>query len=195
MLIRRRPIKGLTFHSDQNKINIIRSENNLRRQTSRTSIGTVHIGRICLVIRTQTKAEVSIWSVEMFFRYRFLLDHRKLLLNVNCGVKVAIICIHVVSRHWTTRVYFRLHIDVWNKALTHITTNRENNLMKINMGTAAERKVFMLRCLMSHWSFSLSLSLSLSVCVCVCVSFARVDQTDALSTRAKAKQYLEDSSW
>ena len=26
------------------------------------------------------------------FIYRFLLDHRKSLLNVNCGVKVVIIC-------------------------------------------------------------------------------------------------------
>jgi len=68
----------------------LRLENNLRRQTSRMSIDTVHIGRNCVVIRTQNKAEVSIWGVEMFFIYRFLLVHRKVLLNVYCGIKVVI---------------------------------------------------------------------------------------------------------
>jgi len=58
-----------------------RLENNL----SRTSIHTVHIGRIYLVIRTQNKAEFSIWGVEML---------RKLLLNVNCGVKTVILCLN-----------------------------------------------------------------------------------------------------
>ena len=41
-------------------------ETKLRRQTSRMSIETVDIGRFCLVIQIQNKAEVSIWGVEMF---------------------------------------------------------------------------------------------------------------------------------
>jgi len=72
-------------------------ENNLRRQISRPSIDTVVIGETVLVIWTQNKAEVSICGVEIYiyiyiYIYRFLLDHRKILLTVNCGVKIVILC-------------------------------------------------------------------------------------------------------
>jgi len=54
----------------------LRLENNLRHQTSRTSIETVLIGRIYLVILAQNKAEVNICGVE-FPMSRFLVNHRK----------------------------------------------------------------------------------------------------------------------
>ena len=90
-------------------------ENHLRRQTSRTSIGTVHRDRICLAIRTENKAEVSICGVEMLYIYiyiyiyMFLLDHRTLLLNVNCDVKV--------THHWTRRTCCLLRAVVSNGML------------------------------------------------------------------------------
>jgi len=72
-------------------------ENNSRHRSCRTSIDTVDIGRICLVILTQNKAEVNIWAVEMFSIYKFLLDHRNLQLNVICGVKVFYL-VYVLTR-------------------------------------------------------------------------------------------------
>ena len=39
----------------------------LRGQPSGRSIDTIDIGRICLVIRSQNKAQASIWGVEMFY--------------------------------------------------------------------------------------------------------------------------------
>ena len=49
------------------------------------SIYMVHIGRIYLVIRsrTQNKAEVSFWGVEMF-NIQVSFGPQKLLLNINC---------------------------------------------------------------------------------------------------------------
>ena len=59
-------------------------DNNMRLQTSRTSIKAVHIGSICLVIRTQNKAVVSIQGVDILYE-QILGGHRKLLLNVPCS--------------------------------------------------------------------------------------------------------------
>ena len=47
------------------------------------------------VIRTQNR---SASEVSKCFIYRFLLDHRKLLLNVNCGVKI-VYDMYVASHH------------------------------------------------------------------------------------------------
>ena len=60
--------------------------NNLRSQTCQTSIDTVDISRICLVILTQNKTS-GLLKCSM---PTVLLNHRKLLLNVNCGIKVII---------------------------------------------------------------------------------------------------------
>ena len=54
-------------------------------------LDTGHIGRICLVIRIQNKAEDSTCSVKSSIN-RFVGGPQKILLNVNCGVKVVIIC-------------------------------------------------------------------------------------------------------
>jgi len=57
-LARREPIKGIGFHSDRTT---------WRRRTCRTSVRMVDIGRICLAIRTQNGAEISIYGIEMFY--------------------------------------------------------------------------------------------------------------------------------
>jgi len=61
------------------------------RLHGRVSIYMVHIGMIYLVIEPRIKLR-SASEVSKCFIYRLLLDHRKLLLNVNCGVKVVMIC-------------------------------------------------------------------------------------------------------
>ena len=82
-LARREPVKGVTFLPDQTTT--------WRRRTYRTSVRMVVIGRICLAIRTENGAEISICPIEMFFMRRLSLSHSKLLLNVNCVVEVFIL--------------------------------------------------------------------------------------------------------
>ena len=78
----------------------LRLEKNLQRQTSRTCIETVHIGRIYLVIRTHNKAEVSIWSIEMFFIQVSFAQQKS---NVECKLWCrSSYHMYVESRHWTT---------------------------------------------------------------------------------------------
>ena len=55
----REPIEGIGFHLDQTII--------WRRRTCRTSVRMFDIGRICLAIRTQNEAEISICGIEMFY--------------------------------------------------------------------------------------------------------------------------------
>ena len=58
---------------------IFHLKNKFRPETIRTSMDTANIGSICLVIRKENKADVSICGVKMLSLYRFLLDQIKLL--------------------------------------------------------------------------------------------------------------------
>ena len=69
----------------------------LRRQTSGTSVDAVHIGRVYLVIQPRIKLR-SASEVSKCNKYGFRLDHRQLLLNVNCGVKI-VYDMYVASHH------------------------------------------------------------------------------------------------
>ena len=81
----------------------LRLEKNLYdvRLVGRVSIYTVHISRIYLVIRTQNKAEVSIWGVEMFY-IQVSFGPQKI--TVECKLWCQIVYdMYVASHHWTTR--------------------------------------------------------------------------------------------
>ena len=82
------------------------------RVIGRVSIYMVHIGRIYLVIRTQNKAEASIWGVKMFY------------IEVSFGPqKITYECklwcqssydMYVASHHWTTHTCCLLRAMVSN---------------------------------------------------------------------------------
>ena len=61
------------------------------RLIGRVPIYMVHIGRIIKLFEPRIKLR-STSEVSKCFIYRFLLGHRNLLLNVNYGVKIVMIC-------------------------------------------------------------------------------------------------------
>jgi len=79
----------------------LRIENNLRLQTSRTSIDKVHIGRICLVIRTQNKVEIRICGIKVFYEYASFVPQ---IITFECKLWYqSSYLMYVVTRHWTKR--------------------------------------------------------------------------------------------
>ena len=74
----------------------LRLEKNLKRQTCRSTIDTVDIGRICLISQTQNKAGISIWGIEMFY-VQISFDPQKI--TAECKLWCQSIYLTYVSRH------------------------------------------------------------------------------------------------